>query len=82
MGPTVSVIIPCFNGSRYIEEAVESVLAQTLTNLECIIVDDGSTDNTRQVSQSLMSRDRRVKYFFKGNGGVASARNFGVRQAR
>lgn len=82
MRPVVSVIIPCFNGAQYLEEAVESVLAQTFTDLECIIVDDGSTDNTRQVSESLMSRDARVRYFFKDNGGVSSALNFGVRHAK
>ncbi len=82
MNPVVSVIIPCFNGAQYLAEAVESVLTQTFTNFECIIVDDGSTDETRQVSESLMSRDSRVKYLFKNNGGVASARNFGVRQAQ
>ena len=82
MNPLVSVIIPCFNCDKYLEEAVESVLAQTFTNFECLIVDDGSTDNTRQISESLVRRDSRVKYYFQDNNGVASARNFAIRQAR
>jgi len=82
MAPFVSVIIPCFNGARYLREAVESVLSQTFSDLECIIVDDGSTDDTSQVSKALMKRDTRVKYFYKENGGVATARNFGIKHAK
>ena len=82
MNPLVSVIIPSFNSAHYLEESVNSVLAQTFTDLECIIVDDGSTDNTRQVAESLMGKDSRVRYFFKENAGVAAARNMGVTHAR
>ncbi|MBE0426182.1 MAG: glycosyltransferase [Nitrospirae bacterium] len=81
MNPIVSVIIPCFNGAKYLEGAAESVLLQTFANLECIIVDDGSTDDTYQVSKLLINKDSRVKYVFKENGGVPSARNFGIRHA-
>ena len=81
MPPFVSVIIPCFNCAQYLEEAVKSVLSQTFTGLECIVVDDGSTDNTREVSQYLVSEDARVKYLFKTNGGMASARNMGIKYA-
>jgi len=80
--PLVSVIIPCFNRAHYLGEAIESVLEQTYTNLECIIVDDGSTDNTRQLCEALMSKDARVKYLYKSNGGVSSARNLGIEQAQ
>ena len=80
--PIVSVIIPCYNAELYLEKAVETVLSQTLTDIECIIVDDGSTDNTRKISVSIMHRDKRVKYLYKRNGGVASARNFGIKCAR
>jgi glycosyltransferase involved in cell wall biosynthesis len=82
MRPVVSIIVPCYNGAQYLEEAVESALVQTFTGLECIIVDDGSTDNSRQVSESLMRRDPRVRYCYKDNGGVSSALNFGVRHAQ
>jgi len=80
--PIVSVIIPCYNAELYLEKAVESVLSQTLTDIECIIVDDGSIDNTRKISVSVMNRDKRVKYLYKRNGGVASARNLGIKYAR
>ncbi len=82
MDPLVSVLIPCYNCAQYLAEAVESVLVQTHTNLECIIVDDGSTDSTRQVSESLMSRDSRVKYLFKDHSGLYPTRNFALRYAK
>jgi glycosyltransferase involved in cell wall biosynthesis len=81
MSQLVSIIITCFNQSRFLEKSVGSVLRQTFADLECLIVDDGSTDDTRQVAESLMKLDPRVKYFYKENGGVSSARNFGYRQA-
>ena len=80
--PLVSVIIAAYNREMYLEKAVQSVLDQTFTDLECIIVDDGSTDNTQQLSESLISKDQRVKYLYKENGGVSSARNFGIEYAR
>lgn len=82
MAPLVSIIINCFNQSHYLERSVRSVLNQTFTDIECIVVDDGSTDNTRQVSEYLMTVDPRVKYYYKENGGLPSARNFGVRHGQ
>ena len=80
--PVVSVVITCFNQGRFLEHAVNSVLQQTFTDLECLIVDDGSTDITRHVAKALAKTDLRIKYFYKPNGGVSSARNFGFRQAQ
>ncbi len=82
MTPLVSFILPCFNRANYLEKCVASVLNQTLTDLECLIIDDGSTDNTRQVSEHLVSQDSRVKYFYKENGGVSSARNLGFHKSQ
>lgn len=82
MTPVVSIIVNCYNQAHYLERSVKSVLAQTFTDLECIIVDDGSTDNTRQVAENLMSLDERVRYCGRENGGLPSARNFGVEQAK
>jgi glycosyltransferase involved in cell wall biosynthesis len=82
MAPLVSIIVNCFNDERYLERSVQSVRAQTFSDLECIIVDDGSTDNTRLVAEQLASSDPRIRYCYKENGGLASARNFGVEQAR
>jgi glycosyltransferase involved in cell wall biosynthesis len=77
----VSVIIPSFNGHRYLRETIESVLSQTWSFFEIILVDDGSTDNTFNIVSELMRRDERVKYIYKQNGGVSSARNEGFKNA-
>jgi glycosyltransferase involved in cell wall biosynthesis len=82
MTPLVSIIVTCFNQARYLQRSVTSVLSQTFTDLECIIVDDGSTDNTQEVAKQLMSLDSRISYFYKENGGVSSSRNFGFKQAQ
>ena len=80
--PVVSVIIPTYNRARYLREAVESVLAQTYTDWELIVVDDGSTDETRRVVQSYVSRDPRVFYRAQANRGEGAARNTGIQLAR
>lgn len=77
--PTVSVILPVYNGADYVRFAIESVLAQTFRDFELIIVDDGSTDGTAQIVSSY--GDNRIRYFKKDNGGVATAVNYGLRAA-
>lgn len=79
--PLVSVIIPVFNRARYLEEAIESVLSQTLDSLELIIVDDGSTDDSSEVADLYLGKDTRVKYFYQENKGVSAARNKGLSEA-
>lgn len=74
--PLVSVIMPVFNGSNYIKESLGSVLAQTYKNIEIIIINDGSTDNTEEIVRSF--KDKRIRYFKKENGGVATALNLGI----
>ena len=76
----VSVIIPSYNREKTIVEAIQSVLNQTYTDLEVIIVDDGSSDNTRVVIQSI--HDSRVKYFYQENAGACIARNNGIQFAK
>jgi len=79
---TVSVIIPTFNSAKYIENAIESVLAQTLQNFELIIVDDGSTDQTRAVVTKYTKKDSRVRYIYQNNsGGAAAPKNTGIRMS-
>jgi len=78
----VSVIVPCFNCSRYIRQTVTNILSQTYTNIECIIVDDGSTDNSQKICEELVQMDDRVRYLPKEHGGVAAARNFGIQHAK
>jgi glycosyltransferase involved in cell wall biosynthesis len=79
MNPLISVIIPTYNHGQFIEEAVESVLAQTYKNFEVIVVDDGSTDNTREI---LKKYERGITYIFQNNKGVSSARNHGLSIAK
>ncbi len=81
--PRVSVVMPVFNVERYVREAVESVLQQSETNLELIVVDDGSTDQTSAIVQMLAKQDPRVRVFRQQNSGRPSiARNRGIRMAR
>ncbi len=81
MTPKVSVIVPCYNQARFLEETLLSVKTQTFTNWECIIVDDGSTDNSKKLSLHWCESDKRFKYFYKNNGGLSSARNYGLNKA-
>lgn len=73
----VSVIIPTYNYGRFLGEAIQSVLDQTFTDFELIVVDDGSTDNTKEVVSSF--KDSRIKYIFQENCGVSAAQNTGIR---
>lgn len=77
--PRVSVIIPAYNYGRFIGETLESVLAQTYQNWECAVVDDGSTDNTREVVESFTRRDSRISYLYQTNQRAGAARNNGMR---
>ena len=74
----VSIIVPCYNQAQYLPEALQSVLDQTYDNWECIIVNDGSPDNTKEVAQEWVKKDSRFIYLYKENGGLSSARNAGI----
>src|SRR5574344_1452707 len=81
----VSIIIPVYNGSNYLKEAVESALEQTYKNIEIIIVNDGSNDNgiTSKIAQSYVKNyPKTVKYFEKENGGVSTALNLAIKQMK
>lgn len=77
----ISIIVPCYNQAQYLNECLHSVMEQTYQNWECIIVDDGSPDDTELIAGHWVEQDKRFKYYKKQNGGVASARNFGINQA-
>jgi glycosyltransferase involved in cell wall biosynthesis len=74
----VSIIIPCFNQAPFLTEAVHSVLAQSYSNWECIIINDGSTDNTEEVAKKLIQNDNRFIYRKQNNKGLPGARNSGL----
>jgi glycosyltransferase involved in cell wall biosynthesis len=80
-GPRVSVIIPCFNRSARLREAIESVLAQTYQDFEVLVIDDGSTDDTRTSLERRFAGDSRIHYFHKTHAGPGPARNLGLRNA-
>ncbi|UMQ40262.1 glycosyltransferase family 2 protein [Chryseobacterium sp. Y16C] len=79
--PKISIIVPCYNQAQYLDECLLSVLEQSYTDWECIVVDDGSPDNTEETAQKWIEKDSRFKYLKKENGGVSSARNFGIENA-
>lgn len=80
--PVISIIIPVYNASPYVEQCVRSVLAQTLQELEIIAVNDGSTDGSDVILDKLAAKDTRLKVFHLVNNGVSAARNFGLQQAK
>lgn len=78
--PKVSIIVPVYNGSNYLREAIDSALAQTYKNIEVIVVNDGSNDGGKTEAIALSYGDM-IRYFYKKNGGVASALNTGIQKA-
>lgn len=77
----VSVIVPCYNHAQYLPETLDSVLAQTYPNWECVIVNDGSPDNTEEIAKKYLGKDRRFKYLKQENKGLAAARNAGIQHS-
>ena len=78
----ISIIVPVYNAQDYIEECVQSIIAQTYKNWEMIIINDGSTDCTDDICRALCSKDDRIKYVKKSNEGVSKARNMGLEMAK
>lgn len=82
MSPLISIIVPCYKQAQYLEECLQSVLAQTYSNWECIIVNDGSPDNTESIASIWTEKDKRFNYIFTENKGVSHARNLGIQNAK
>lgn len=77
----LTVVIPVFNGEKYIRDTVGHVLSSTYPELEILLIDDGSTDNSGKICRSLQAGDCRIKYIYTENGGIAAARNRGLKEA-
>lgn len=80
--PKISVIVPVYNVEKYLLRCVDSILVQTLTDFELLLIDDGSTDNSGAICDGYAAKDSRIRVFHKPNGGVSSARNLGLDNAR
>lgn len=76
--PLVSIIVPCYKQAHFLSEALQSVLEQTYSNWECMIVNDGSPDNTDLIAQQWLEKDKRFQYIYQQNRGLAAARNIGI----
>lgn len=74
--------MPCYNQAQYMSDALQSLLNQDYQQWECIIVNDGSPDNTEEIALQWVNKDNRIKYFHKENSGVCETRNFGVKHAQ
>lgn len=78
----LSVIVPVYNGEKYIKECLESIINQTYKDLQIIVVNDGSQDNTEAIAREIADKDSRVQLINKENGGVSSARNLGLKYVK
>lgn len=80
--PRLSVVVPVYNTEKYLHRCVNSILAQTFTDFELLLIDDGSKDSSGVICDDYVAKDSRVRVFHKENGGVSSARNFGLDNAK
>lgn len=82
MSPFISIIVPIYNTEKFLEETIESVLNQSYSNWELLLIDDGSTDKSAEICKKYVTQDERIFYFHKQNGGQASARNLGIKKSK
>lgn len=79
--PLISVIIPIYNGEKWLSISLSSILEQTFADFEILLVNDGSIDTSEKICQGFLKKDNRIRYFYKKNSGVSSARNLGLEKA-
>ena len=79
--PKISVIIPVYNVEKYLSKCLDSVVNQTLKDIEIIVVNDGSPDNSQKIIDDYTKKYKNIKSFVKKNGGLSDARNFGIKKA-
>jgi glycosyltransferase involved in cell wall biosynthesis len=82
MNPLISIIVPVYNTEKYISETIQSVVDQTYSSWELILVDDGSTDRSKSIIKEWVIKDSRIHFYYKENGGQASARNLGILKSK
>lgn len=80
--PIISIIVPVYNVEKYLPRCIDSILAQTFTDFELLLIDDGSIDNSGNICDDYAKKDNRIRVFHKQNGGVSSARNLGLDNAK
>ena len=81
-GELISIIVPIYNVENYLRHCLESIQNQTYQNFECLLINDGSPDNSADICREYVSKDSRFRYFEKENGGVSSARNLGIERSK
>lgn len=77
----ISIIVPVFNVEKYVSKCIDSILAQTYENIEIILIDDGSTDNSYEICKEYENKYNNIKLYHKSNGGLSSARNKGIKES-
>ena len=82
MGDLISIVVPVYNVDRYLNKCVETLVNQTYKNIEILLINDGSTDNSSNLCNEWIKRDNRIRVFHKKNGGLSDARNYGIEKAR
>ena len=80
--PKISVIVPIYKAEKYLRKCIDSILAQTFTDFELLLIDDGSPDNSGKICDEYAEKDSRIRVFHKENGGVSSARNMGIESSK
>ena len=80
--PKISVIVPIYNAEKYLQRCINSILAQTFTDFELLLIDDGSKDKSNKICDEYAKKDKRIRVYHKENGGVSSARNMGLDNAK
>lgn len=81
-GELISIIVPVYNVENYLRQCLDSIMSQTYQNFECLLINDGSPDNSADICREYVEKDSRFRYFEKENGGVSSARNLGIERSK
>ena len=80
--PKISVIVPVYNIEKNITRCVKSILSQSFTDFEILLINDGSTDHSKEICEELQTTDPRITLYNKINGGLSDARNYGIERAK